>query len=34
MREFKQFTVFFIPILRWKRRHLEACGICGTTVEA
>ncbi len=34
MREFKQLTVFFVPVARWKRRRLEACGICGTVVEA
>ncbi|NLG56211.1 MAG: zinc-ribbon domain-containing protein [Rhodococcus sp.] len=32
MREFKQLTVFFIPVVRWKRRQLEACGICGAAV--
>jgi len=33
MREFKQFTLFFVPVARWKRRQFEACGICGTAVE-
>ncbi len=33
MRQFKQFTVFFVPIARWGRRQLEVCGICGTAVE-
>jgi hypothetical protein len=32
-REFRQFTVFFIPVVRWNRRQFEACGICGTAVE-
>ncbi|MDH6289780.1 zinc-ribbon domain-containing protein [Rhodococcus sp. NM-2] len=32
MREFKQFTLFFVPVARWKRRQLEECGICGTAV--
>lgn len=32
MREFKQFTVFFIPIARWGRREFETCGICGAAV--
>lgn len=32
MRQYKQFTVFFIPIARWKRREFEACGICGNAV--
>ena len=33
MREFKQFTLFFVPVARWKRRQFEVCGICGTAVE-
>jgi hypothetical protein len=33
MREFRQFTVFFVPVARWKRRLFEACSICGATVE-
>ena len=33
MREFRQFTVFFVPVARWKRRQLEVCGVCGTAVE-
>lgn len=33
LQEFKQFTVFFIPVARWKHRHLEMCGICGTSLE-
>ncbi len=32
MREFKQFTLFFVPVARWKRRQFEVCGICGTAV--
>jgi hypothetical protein len=32
MRQFKQFTLFFVPIARWKRRQFEVCGICGTSV--
>ncbi len=34
VRQFKQFTLFFIPLARWSRRHFEICGICGTTVAA
>ncbi|WP_280402028.1 zinc-ribbon domain-containing protein [Nocardia carnea] len=34
VREFKQFTLFFIPVARWKRRQLEVCGICGAAIEA
>ena len=33
VRQVKQFTVFFVPIARWGRQQLEACGICGTAVE-
>jgi hypothetical protein len=33
MRAFTQFTVFFVPVARWKRRLFEACGICGAAVE-
>jgi hypothetical protein len=33
MREFRQFTVFFVPLARWGRRRFEACGICGAAVE-
>lgn len=32
MRQFRQFTVFFVPIARWGRRRLEVCGICGNAV--
>jgi zinc-ribbon family len=34
MREFKQFTLFFVPVARWKRQQFEVCGICGSTVVA
>ncbi|AYJ48056.1 zinc-ribbon domain-containing protein [Rhodococcus sp. P1Y] len=34
IRQYKQFTVFFVPVARWGRRQLEQCGICGTAVEA
>ena len=34
VKEFKQFTLLFVPVLRWKRRELEVCGICGTAVAA
>ena len=33
IRQFSQFTLFFIPVARWKRRQLEVCGICGAAVE-
>jgi hypothetical protein len=33
MREFRQFTVFFVPVARRKRRLFEACSICGAAVE-
>lgn len=34
MREFKQLSLFFIPVARWKRRQFEVCGICGAAVVA
>ena len=33
MRRFKQFSLFFVPVARWGRQHLEVCGICGNTVR-
>ena len=33
VRQFNQFTLFFVPVARWKRRQLEVCGVCGATVE-
>lgn len=33
VRQYKQFTVFFIPLARWQRRQFEICGICGASVE-
>lgn len=32
MQEFKQFSLFFVPVARWKRRQFEACGICGAAI--
>jgi hypothetical protein len=32
MREFEQFSLFFVPIARWKRREFEMCGICGAAL--
>ncbi|MGB2921981.1 MAG: zinc-ribbon domain-containing protein [Mycobacterium sp.] len=29
VREFKQITLFFVPVARWRRREFEVCGICG-----
>ncbi|MCG5431758.1 zinc ribbon domain-containing protein [Mycobacterium sp. MYCO198283] len=34
VREYKQFSLFFIPVARWKRRNVEVCGVCGTAVAA
>lgn len=34
MRQFRQFSVFFIPVARWRRQEFEVCGICGTAVAA
>ena len=33
VRQFRQVTVFFVPVARWGRQQLEVCGICGTAVE-
>ena len=33
LREFKQFTVFFIPIARWGRQRFDTCPVCGAAVE-
>ena len=30
--QFNQFSLFFIPIARWKRMQLEECGVCGAVV--
>ncbi len=32
VREFKQFSLFFVPVARSNRRQFEVCGICGTAV--
>lgn len=32
VRQFRQLSVFFVPVARWKRRQLEICGICSTAV--
>lgn len=34
VKEYKQFTLFFIPVARWNRRVFEMCGICRTAVAA
>jgi len=33
MSEFTQFTVFFLPVARFRRRQFEACGVCGNAVD-
>lgn len=33
VRQFRQFSLFFVPVARWKRRDLEVCGVCGTSVR-
>lgn len=33
MSEYKQFSLFFVPLARWKRQQLEVCGICGAAVQ-
>lgn len=34
LKEYRQLSVFFIPVARWKRRRFEVCGICGAAVPA
>ncbi|MBY6676560.1 zinc-ribbon domain-containing protein [Rhodococcus sp. BP-332] len=34
MQQYKQFSVFFIPLARWNRTEFEECGICGAAVYA
>ena len=33
VRQYKQLSVFFIPIARWGRRRFETCPVCGTSLE-
>ena len=33
VRQSRQLTVFFIPVLRWGRTHLEVCPVCGVATE-
>lgn len=33
LRRCHQLTFFFVPVLRWGRRQLEACPVCGETLE-
>jgi hypothetical protein len=30
---FRPFSLFFLPVARWKRQQLDVCGICWTAVE-
>lgn len=32
VKRYRQFTVFFVPLLRWRREQLETCTVCGTSV--
>lgn len=32
VRQYRQFSVFFLPLLRWKRETLEVCGVCGAAL--
>lgn len=29
LRRYHQFTLFFVPVLRWRRQEIEVCPICG-----
>ncbi|MGY1650553.1 MULTISPECIES: zinc-ribbon domain-containing protein [Geodermatophilus] len=33
IRQFRQFSLFFVPVARWRRETLEVCGVCGTAVQ-
>jgi hypothetical protein len=33
VRSYRYLSLFFVPVLKWRRRELEQCGICGATVE-
>ena len=33
MKQYRQFTLFFIPVAKWKKSLFEQCPICGTVVE-
>lgn len=34
IRRFRQFSLFFVPVLRWRRERLEVCPVCGEAVAA
>lgn len=34
LRRYHQLTLFFIPVLRWRREEIEACPICGAEQPA
>lgn len=34
IRRFRQFSLFFVPVLRWRRERLEVCTVCGEAVTA
>lgn len=34
LRSYRELTLFFIPVLRWHRRDIEACPVCGQVTEA
>ena len=33
MKQYQQFTLFFVPVARWKRVEFDECGICGTALS-
>ena len=33
VRQFRQVTVFFVPVARWGRTDLEVCPVCGVATE-
>lgn len=32
MQEYKEFSLFFIPVARWNRREFDVCTICGAMI--
>ncbi len=33
MKQYRQFSLFFVPIARWNRVEFEECGICGAATS-
>lgn len=33
LRQYRQFTLFFVPLARWNKQEIEVCAICGTAAD-